>query len=213
MAQTECPECDKFEIAGIYDIPPTPQAPGGNYFILLLTLNEDLDTGFDPFYADLIFIKDNGDTLTVLFGPTQTLPKYRQDTIPYIMKIDSKQSNLDFPEDFDGVLRIVKIPGLTCPDTKHCDIDPDPTTSIIEFEHSDLSNFSVYPNPASNCIEIISEHQLCELSIFDLRGCLIKSLHNTQSSKRIYIGDLLSGTYVIQCKSSIGIGSNIIIKN
>ncbi len=34
-------ECDQFELVSVYDFPPNPN-PGGEYILILLSVNEDL---------------------------------------------------------------------------------------------------------------------------------------------------------------------------
>ncbi|MEZ4949848.1 MAG: hypothetical protein R2784_10730 [Saprospiraceae bacterium] len=53
FSQSNCSECDKIKIVGVYDFLASPQTPGGNYILLLLTLSEDLSPGFNTFYVDI----------------------------------------------------------------------------------------------------------------------------------------------------------------
>jgi hypothetical protein len=100
--------CEDYRIVSIFDIPPTQQFPGGNYFLLLLTLDEDNLDNIDN-YANLFFVDELGDTISIPSGPSSTLPRYASDTIPYILQLNTVSSNQDFPENFNGKLVIEHI--------------------------------------------------------------------------------------------------------
>ena len=69
-------------------------------------------------------------------------------------------------------------------------------TSVIENE---ISNFSIYPNPASDII-YFSENNLVSFSIHDISGQLF--LQKNEMINSIDISDLSSGIYILSVKTS-----------
>nr|WP_297309092.1 choice-of-anchor J domain-containing protein [uncultured Flavobacterium sp.] len=72
-------------------------------------------------------------------------------------------------------------------------------------------NFTLYPNPVSNELNINAENglELIEVSIFDLTGRKVKSFQN---EKTLNVSDLASGTYIINIKTNEGTGTSKFIK-
>ena len=74
------------------------------------------------------------------------------------------------------------------------------------------NNFSVYPNPAGNVINInsISNTAINKIEISDAQGRLVKTINESTSS--ININELNSGVYFLKITTAQGIGTTKIIK-
>ena len=59
--------CENFKIVSILDFPPSPTTPGGNYFLLMLTVEEDNQNN-STIYTDLFFVDEIGDTISIPTG-------------------------------------------------------------------------------------------------------------------------------------------------
>ncbi len=61
----------------------------------------------------------------------------------------------------------------------------------------------IFPNPASNSINIFSQHNLMgRLNIYSSNGGLVITINNFQEGKKIDISNLESGGYIVQLKDS-----------
>lgn len=171
-------ECGYFEIISVYDFPPSPQTPGGNFILLLLTVTENLPSTFDPNYTDLWFIDQDENLITIPTGLSQTLPHQISDTIPYILELNTELNNQDFPSNFDGKLIIETINAPPFPNPTVCTINysniVSNTNSIFEFDKI----VKVYPNPFSNWIRIDTHKPLKQITVFDKLGRQIYSSTN-----------------------------------
>lgn len=85
--------CEQFKVVSVYDYPAMPEAPGGSYVLMLLTVRQDLDANFAPNYSDLYFVSESGDTITKPFGPNHLLPTSTPDTITYLIELNTELSN------------------------------------------------------------------------------------------------------------------------
>jgi hypothetical protein len=63
----------------------------------------------------------------------------------------------------------------------------------------------IYPNPASNTIQISASTILDEIFLFDLQGKLIQQVAAQNKDLTIDISGISSGTYIVQAKNSNGI--------
>lgn len=79
------------------------------------------------------------------------------------------------------------------------------------FTHS---NFSVYPNPVLDFINIASTNNmpLNTIIITDVNGRTIKSLYNNEYQRKIDISDLNSGIYFVTIETPEGMSTKKIIK-
>lgn len=68
------------------------------------------------------------------------------------------------------------------------------TVSIFENEAPSALNWELFPNPARNNLEIITNISDFNLQIFDLNGCMINSIAN---EKKIDISNLNNGIYML----------------
>jgi glycosidase len=77
----------------------------------------------------------------------------------------------------------------------------------IENNYNNLDGLLIYPNPATSFINVTSTISTQSISIFTLAGLKAKefSLTNNQGvENQLYIGDLLSGIYLLQVKNTDG---------
>ena len=195
IAQNECPECEKIKIVGVYDFGPPP---GGNWIILLLTVTEDLDSGFDPHYTDLFFLSHNGDTITKPFGPSLSLPQITTDTIPYLLELNTELSNQNFPIAFDGILVISTPTGGSCPNVTLCHINYSLLTTLTFETEFQNKTSRIYPNPVIDNIHIESDKKIKGVKLFNQSGQCIKPEHIYNPDKGIRIKFSYSGLIWVQ---------------
>jgi hypothetical protein len=195
-AQETCPECEKFRIVGVYDFGPPP---GGNWIILLLTVSEDLDSSFDPHYSDLLFVTNDGDTITKPMGPSYTLPQVQSDTIPFLMELNTEESNQNFPMDFNGKLLINTPTGSPCPPVTKCIIDYGRGTTRLKNETHSTHLSLVYPNPARDKISILTRERIKEVQLFNHSGVLLQSKADIEETDIIDLSNIDVGLLIIKC--------------
>lgn len=77
------------------------------------------------------------------------------------------------------------------------------------------SNFAVYPNPASNVLNVDSKNniELNALQLTDINGRIVKDVKANGVSSQINIGDLNAGVYFLKATSAQGVGTTKIVKN
>ena len=69
------------------------------------------------------------------------------------------------------------------------------------------NGLSIYPNPASNYVNIKLEntsHSNLTLNIYNIIGLLVKSETIANDQQKINISDLNNGTYLLEIKSNFG---------
>lgn len=187
-AQSNCPECDKFKIVGLYDFGPPP---GGNWVILLLTVEENLATDFDPHYSDLYFVTNELDTITKPFGPSLNLPQVSTDTIPFLLELNTEESNQDFPTDFDGYLVIRTPTAGNCPLITWCHV---PYTNLwLDTEEPELNLTTIYPNPLSSAVSVIGEKPIHSIEVFNSIGKRLIMVANYKSGEVIDLQKVENG--------------------
>lgn len=95
--------------------------------------------------------------------------------------------------------------GLAIDDFK---VTTTPTASNEEFFKE---NFTIYPNPTSDELNITATNglELNDISIFDLTGRKVKTFKN---DTKINVSDLSTGTYLIEVKTNEGKGTSKFIK-
>lgn len=80
------------------------------------------------------------------------------------------------------------------------DIELEMVTSVEELTQN---NFSFFPNPTTNVLNINSENNLDQVSITDMSGRTIKTItSNNTKQTRIVVTDLNSGIYFVQVVSN-----------
>jgi len=181
--------CENFKIVSIYDIPPTPQTPGGNYFLLLLTLEEDNLDNLD-IYANLFFMNELGDTISIPTGPSSTLPLYTTDTIPYILQLNSPNANQDFPENFIGKLVIIHSIHPVC----EVNYSNTLTNSTIIKRIPDVK---IYPNPFFNILQIETERKIDNILIVNSNGSIVGQYSHKNNMGELNLEKLKKGNYFI----------------
>ncbi len=181
--------CEDYKIVSIFDIPPTPQTPGGNYFLLLLTLDADNLNNTDN-YANLFFIDDLGDTISIPTGPSSTLPRYASDTIPYILQLNSASSNQDFPKNFNGKLVIIHANQLIC--------EVDYSNVFLSSNNANVdSEISICPNPFVNFIRIKSDKLIGSILVVGYDGRTVYKSYPKSYSYQINMEKLSMGEYLV----------------
>ena len=181
--------CDDYKIVSIFDIPPSPQSPGGNYFLLLLTLKVDHPNNFDN-YANLFFKDEFGDTISIPTGSNSTLPKYASDTIPYILKLNSTSSNQDFTANFKGKLIIEHITQLVC-GLDYSNEHLSTKAALVEPE------IDIYPNPFVEFINIDSNKSIESVKVMGYDGNVLEKFHPKSNSHQLNLENLSGGDYLL----------------
>ncbi|MEZ5055525.1 MAG: T9SS type A sorting domain-containing protein [Saprospiraceae bacterium] len=204
FSQSNCSECDKIKIVGVYDFLASPQTPGGNYILLLLTLSEDLSPGFNTFYVDIFFIDSNGDTLTQPTGENQTLPTLKGDTIPYLLNLRFIVPNQDFPKNFDGKLVLNMSNVAPCPQKTTCEI-PFKKISFVKIPEEPGSEISLYPNPAKTHFNFYAEKAIQKINLFDTGGKLVKEVNPVWPETSVAVSNFSPGTYLVRFEFEDGI--------
>ncbi|OQA01817.1 MAG: hypothetical protein BWY70_00236 [Bacteroidetes bacterium ADurb.Bin408] len=99
-----------------------------------------------------------------------------------------------------------------CSDSSTISVTVDPCTGVEIIHNEDVL---IYPNPASNLlfIETNTHTDACVISIYDIRGLLLKKLKNTGSKSQINISDLAAGMYYIRIETRRNITNKIFVKN
>jgi hypothetical protein len=77
-------------------------------------------------------------------------------------------------------------------------------TTGIGDTHTGMA-FLVYPNPATNLLQIESEQHIGSVALYDLRGAKVKEIPGAQQlSLSFSLEDIPSGMYFVEVRSSSG---------
>jgi hypothetical protein len=135
-------------------------------------------------------ISSNGSTLSLNMAPSvysaesfQWINCTTGDTIP-------GANNPNFTATQSGTYACVTVTA-DCPDTSNC-----VAITIVGLDDIKTEMFRIYPNPASNVINLEMENA-SSIRLFDIRGKLLKEL-NGASIYTIDVSDLTTGMYMIQ---------------
>jgi hypothetical protein len=199
FSQNVCEECDKFKIVGVYDFGPPP---GGNWIILLLTVTEDLDGGFDPHYSSMYFVNDDQDTITIPLGPSHTLPSKMTDTIPFMMELSLTLRNQDFPKDFKGNLIIRTPTGGSCGTVAYCHLKFTLLSTSMENWISNSNDILLFPNPVRDILNLASAVNIEQILVFNNQGKVLLSFEDERN--RIDLSSLQAGTYYVMTRDDNG---------
>lgn len=88
-----------------------------------------------------------------------------------------------------------------------------PTANVVDV---DATEFAVYPNPATNVINVANANNtlLSAINIVDLNGRTVKSMkYDGATQAQINISDLASGVYIMNIASDRGTTTKKIVKN
>lgn len=78
--------------------------------------------------------------------------------------------------------------------------------SFLGVEEAQQLHVSVFPNPANDVVYLKwSENLICNLSILQVNGQVVRSYQNQSSGSSINISDLSAGIYLIQLRTAQGI--------
>lgn len=92
-------------------------------------------------------------------------------------------------------------------------IDTFSVDRTLSTENFFKSNFAVYPNPATDVINIsnVNGLEITKSTISDINGRIVKEINS--SLNNINVGDLTSGVYFLNVTTTTGNGTTKIIKN
>lgn len=76
------------------------------------------------------------------------------------------------------------------------------------------SNFAVYPNPASNVLNIDAKNAAIKsIQMTDLNGRTVKTVNTNEMTQQVNIADLNAGVYFLKVTSDLGTGTTKVVKN
>ena len=84
------------------------------------------------------------------------------------------------------------------------------TVSIAE---SEWNNINVYPNPAVDKWNIVSETQINRIDLYDLSGRMVRSIEAKDNHVSVNASTLPKGTYLLQIHTEQGVQQRQVIKN
>lgn len=89
------------------------------------------------------------------------------------------------------------------------------TANVMSTESFVASNFSVFPNPANDLVNINAKNGMAVQSVqlADLNGRIVKNLNVNAVQAQVSLGDLQSGVYLLKIVTDQGSGSTRIVKN
>ena len=79
-------------------------------------------------------------------------------------------------------------------------------TPMVTLNVNDLeSGFSIYPNPATNNLQILygNKQLIGKVQIVDITGNIVKTFHEVNTQERLFINDLENGIYFIKINNHI----------
>ncbi|WP_432672808.1 choice-of-anchor J domain-containing protein [Flavobacterium sp. SM2513] len=87
------------------------------------------------------------------------------------------------------------------------------TTGTLSTENFFKSNFAVYPNPATDVINISNTNglEITKSTITDINGRIVKTINSAVNA--INVADLTTGVYFLNVTTTTGSGTTKIIKN
>ncbi|MGJ8661885.1 MAG: T9SS type A sorting domain-containing protein, partial [Bacteroidota bacterium] len=74
--------------------------------------------------------------------------------------------------------------------------------AILGAEENEVLEFTLYPNPTSKTINIISEFKIDQIKMFDVTGLKILSKKQSSNFLQIDISEFKQGTYIIEIHSA-----------
>ena len=86
-------------------------------------------------------------------------------------------------------------------------------TSVLGTNDFLSSKFSVYPNPATNVINISNEDAvISSVDMTDMNGRVIKSTKFNATQAEVSIGDLATGIYMMKITTDQGVATKKVVK-
>lgn len=76
-------------------------------------------------------------------------------------------------------------------------------------------NFAVYPNPASDVLNINAKNNTAikEIQLTDVNGRTVKTVKANETTSQVNISDLNAGVYFLKVTSDLGTGTTKVVKN
>lgn len=168
-------DCQGLEIIGVYDEQNVEHRKSVSLILTGGTLGG---------YTDMLFLNDQGDTITIPTGPHYYLPL--SDTLSYLLKL--KDGLRDFPENFKGYLKTLN------PD---CIVPYNLTTST---DRPDSESFlKISPNPFVSDITLEGK-RIEELQITDISGEILVNMTDLNPPTTINLTELTAGKYIVNFK-------------
>ena len=90
------------------------------------------------------------------------------------------------------------------------------TTAVASNESFFANNFSIYPNPGNNVVNLTVKNGLSvnEITMIDINGRTVKAISNVLDAEiEINVSDLTSGVYMLNVKTEEGVATSKFIKN
>lgn len=90
------------------------------------------------------------------------------------------------------------------------------TTAVASNQLFFANNFSIYPNPANNVLNLSVKNGLVvnEITMIDINGRTVKTISNSLDSEiEINVSDLTSGVYMLNVKTDEGVATSKFVKN
>ena len=127
-------------------------------------------------------------TFDFLFPIIAPLPEWEEPTITQVVP-DAHKPNTPDPQD---------------PDDPQNPDDPDNPGGDEGIGHADAFGFTIYPNPASGYAVVTCDAPILELTLCDINGRLLLSLHNCGGSAKVDTSPLAPGFYMLHVTTNAG---------
>ena len=89
-------------------------------------------------------------------------------------------------------------------------------TAVASTQSFFANNFSIYPNPANNVLNLSVKNGLSvnEITMVDINGRTVKTINNSFNSEmEINVSDLTSGVYMLNVNTDEGVATSKFVKN
>ena len=85
-------------------------------------------------------------------------------------------------------------------------------TSTATVEEDTIEGLNLYPNPVNDTLNIDSQEEITQLSIFNVLGKLVKTIQPNKTTSSIDLSDLETGIYMVKIEADTKISTQKIIK-
>ena len=140
---------------------------------------------------------------TMVFDFTNEAPNTELLSVGLAMGWTYNMASIFFNFDTDGATAGVKTYYFD-------DVSFGGTVSIAE---SEWININVYPNPAVDKWNIVSETQINRIDLYDLSGRMVRSVEAKDTHVSVNASTLPKGTYLLQIHAEQGVQQRQVIKN